>query len=72
LYHVQALRAKLSPEFVIMVVIPDIAELNDGLAVRSLEGWGERVKWVWGDPEQMALNVAQRPNAFDFLRMNRL
>jgi len=57
LYHVEALRGIMPAKSVITVVVPDLAELFDGLAVRSLEGWGERLRWVWGDPEQMALQV---------------
>jgi len=60
LYHVEALRAIMPEETVITVVIPDLAELVDGLSVRSLEGWGKRVRWVWGNPEQMVLQVAQK------------
>ena len=60
LYHVEALRAMLPQDAVINVVIPNLSELVDGLAVRSLEGWGERVCWVWGEPEQMALQVIQQ------------
>jgi len=59
MYHVEALRAKLPQEYEITVVVPEIAELVDGLSIRSLEGWGERVRWVWGSPEQIALQVAQ-------------
>ena len=60
LYHVEALRTKLSKEYSIMVVIPDVSELVDGLSVRSLDGWGDRVKWVCGTPEKMALQVVQQ------------
>ncbi len=60
MYHVEALRAKLPQEYEITVVVPEIAELVDGLSIRSLEGWGERVRWVWGAPEQIALQVAQQ------------
>ena len=59
-YHVEALLAKVSRDSVVMVVVPNLPELADGLRVRSLEGWGERVRWVWGDAEQMALQVAQQ------------
>jgi spore maturation protein CgeB len=60
LYHVEALRSRLPQDAVIHVVVPNLSELIDGLAVRSLEGWGERVCWVWGEPEQMASQVAQQ------------
>ena len=60
LYHVEALRVKLSQEYSIMVVVPDLSELVDGLSVRSLEGWGDRVKWVCGTPEKMAMQIVQQ------------
>ncbi len=60
LYHVEALRAHLPQDAVIIVVIPNLSELADGLAVRSLEGWGERVCWVWGQPEFQASHVAHQ------------
>ncbi len=59
-YHLEALFAKISQDSKIMVVVPSLQELVDGVAVRSLNGWGERVKWVWGDPEAMATHVAQQ------------
>lgn len=60
LYHVEALCATLPQESVLTVVVPDLSELVDGLSVRSLEGWGERVQWVWGEPGHMALQVVQQ------------
>ena len=59
-YHLEALLAKVSQDSLIMVVVSNLQEFVDGLAVRSLRGWGERVKWVWGDPEPMARQVAQQ------------
>lgn len=45
-YHVEALLGKVSQDSIIMIVVPSLSELVDGLAVRTLDGWGERVKWV--------------------------
>ncbi len=59
LYHIEALRAKLPHDVPIIVVVPNISELIDGLSVRSIEGWGQRVRWVWGDVEHMASQVTQ-------------
>ena len=59
-YHVEALLAKVSQDSIVMIVVPSLSEFVDGLAVRSLEGWGERVQWVWGDPEHMAMKVGQQ------------
>ena len=67
LYHVEALRAKLPQGAVILVVVPEVSELVDGLTVRSLDGWSERVSWLWGEPEQMALQVAQQPQRIRLL-----
>lgn len=60
LYHVEALRSMLPQDAVIHVVVPNLSELVDGLAVRSLEGWGERICWVWGEAKQMASQLAQQ------------
>ncbi len=60
LYQVEALRAMLSQDSVIIVVVPNLSELVDALTVRSLEGWGERVSWICGNPEQMAQHVVQQ------------
>ncbi len=57
LYHVQALRKKLSKETPLFVVIPDLRELVDCLTVRGLEGWGEDLKWAWGSIEDMVSPV---------------
>ncbi len=60
LYHVEALRTILPQDAVIHVVIPNLSELVDGLSVRSLDGWGERVCWVWGQVESLAAKVAHQ------------
>ncbi len=59
-YHVEALRAKLPQDTVLIVVMPNLSELVDGLSVRSLDGWGERVCWVWGQAESLASKVAHQ------------
>ncbi len=60
LYHVEALRTMLPHDVPIIAIVPNLSELLDGLSVRSLEGWGQRVKWVWGNPERMASEVIQQ------------
>ena len=60
LYQIDALLAKLPSDTTVVVVVPDLSELVDGLSVRSLEGWGDRIRWVWGHPEHMASQVAQQ------------
>ncbi len=59
-YHVEALLAKVSQDSIVMMVVPSLSEFVDGLAVRSLEGWSGQVKWVWGDPEHMAMQVVEQ------------
>ena len=60
LYHVEVLCRKVQRATPIWVVVPDLSELIDGLSIRSLEGWGERVRWVWGQSEQMVLQIGQQ------------
>jgi spore maturation protein CgeB len=60
LYHVEMLREKLHHDSVIVVIVPDLSELIDALSVRSLDGWGDRVCWVWGHAEQMIRQVTQQ------------
>ena len=60
LYHVEMLCEKLHLDTVVIVVVPNLSELVDALSIRSLDGWGKRVCWVWGEPEEMALQVIQQ------------
>ncbi len=60
LYHVEALRNALPKDCVITVVVPDLSEFVDVLTVRSLEGWGDRICWVWGESHVMAITIAQQ------------
>lgn len=60
LYHVQALRQKVSHDHAIMVVVPDISEFADCVSVRSLEGWGQHVLWLTGSMADVAFRVTQQ------------
>jgi len=60
LYHVQALCQVLPKEILIIVAVPDLNELADCLAVRSLEGWAERLQWVFGSAPAMAAQVNEK------------
>lgn len=60
LYHVQALRRMLPNDHVMMVVVPDLSELADCFAVRSLEGWGDRVMWLAGSMADVAEQVTRK------------
>ncbi|HVG02609.1 MAG TPA: hypothetical protein VM842_06935, partial [Nitrospira sp.] len=39
LYHVEAIRKKLSPDIAVAVVISNIDEFHDALSARQLESW---------------------------------
>ncbi len=67
LYHVEALRTKLPQDSVVVVIVSDLSELVDALSVRSLDGWGDRVCWVWGHSEQMARQVTQQASRLRLL-----
>jgi len=54
LYHVEALQQRLGDGGRIAVVIADIRELHDACAARSMEGWVDRIEWLWGQPEEIA------------------
>ncbi len=60
LYQVEALRKRLPHLFSIAVVIPDLSAFVDALSVRSLEGWGDQIQWVWGDTKEMAEAVVEK------------
>jgi len=59
LYHVEALRQKVSGETPILILVPDLRELFDVLSVRSLAGWGEQVRWLWGKEKDVATHVSE-------------
>lgn len=63
LYHAETLRAVLPPETALCVVVPDLRELRDACACRSLGEWIADIRWVWGSLEQMAeaLMASGRP-----------
>ncbi|MGC3973819.1 MAG: glycosyltransferase [Nitrospira sp.] len=54
LYHVEALRKKLSPDVSLAVLIPNLDEFHDALAARSLEVWSESILWLPGSPAESA------------------
>ena len=68
LYHVEALCARLTPDTSVVVVIPDLAELFDALSVRSLGGWAEKIRWLYGSSEDVAGRMASDSHRFRLVR----
>ena len=58
LYHVEALRNRLSPDCSIAVLIPNIQEFHDSLSARALGLWSEHITWLFGPPSESALALA--------------
>ena len=54
LYHVEALRACVSGDTTIGVIVPNMNELHDACRARMLERWINGVEWLWGSVEGMA------------------
>lgn len=63
LYHVEAIRKKLSPDIAVAVVISNIDEFHDALSARQLESWSEHILWFTGTPPEIAgaLTATGRP-----------
>ncbi len=59
LYHVEALRKKLSPDITVAVLIPNIDEFHDALSARPLEPWGEQIAWLFGMPADIAQTLTK-------------
>jgi spore maturation protein CgeB len=57
LYHVEALRKKLSRDIGMAVLISNVDELRDALAARPLGAWSEQIAWLSGTPEEIAHNL---------------
>ena len=58
LYHIEALCHRLPSEAQVFVVVPDMRELFDALSVRSLRGWGKRIRWMYEPPEKIGEQIA--------------
>ncbi len=58
LYHVEALRKRLSPDCAIAVLIPNIDEFHDALSARTLGLWSEHITWLFGTPSESAQELA--------------
>lgn len=54
LYHVEALRKKLSSDVSVAVLIPNLDEFHDAFAARSLEAWSDQILWMSGAPTEIA------------------
>ncbi|MBI4002741.1 MAG: glycosyltransferase [Nitrospira defluvii] len=58
LYHVEALRKRLSPDTAVAVLIPNIDEFRDALSARSLGPWSDEITWLFGMPQDIAQGLA--------------
>ena len=58
LYHVEALRKKLTTDVSLAVLLPNLDEFHDALVTRSLEGWSESILWLPGTPAEIAETLA--------------
>ena len=59
LYHVEALRKKLTTDVSLAVLLPNLDEFHDALVTRSLEGWSESILWLPGTPAEIAETLAK-------------
>ena len=59
LYHVEALRKKLSPDIAVAVLIPNIDEFRDALSARLLGPWSEHILWLSGRPQDIAQTLTK-------------
>ena len=53
LYHVEAIRKKLSSDIAVAVVIPSIDAFHDALSARPLGPWSEHIFWLNGTPQDI-------------------
>lgn len=67
LYHVEALRACVSRDTTIGMIVPDLNELHDVCMVRALDRWMNNVECLWGSVERMAASLATTGRPLRFL-----
>jgi spore maturation protein CgeB len=67
LYHVEALAALKPQGAMLAVIVPNVAELKDALSSRPMEGWIDRVEWMWGPPAAMAEQLAEKSSPLRFM-----
>ena len=67
LYHIEALRACLSRDTTIVIIVPDLKELHDVCLSRALDRWIHEVEWLWGPVERMATSLATTGRPLRFL-----
>jgi spore maturation protein CgeB len=58
LYHVEALRASVSRDTIIGVIVPDVNELHDACLARPMNQWMNGVEWLWGSVERIATRLS--------------
>lgn len=67
LYHVEALAARMSQGAMLAVIVPNVDEFRDAASTRSMEAWGNRIKWIWGTPVAMAEQLATKSAPLRFM-----
>lgn len=67
LYHVEALRSRVSYDTTIGVIVPDLNELHDVCMVRELESWMNDVEWLWSPVEGVASSLVGMSAPLRFL-----
>ncbi|MDQ6734620.1 MAG: glycosyltransferase [Nitrospirota bacterium] len=60
LYHVEALRGGIPRDTAVVVIVPDVNELHDACAARSMNEWIEGVEWLWGSTDTIAKSLEQK------------
>ena len=67
LYHVEALVARKPEGAMLVVVMPNVAELKDAASTRPMEAWINKVEWMWGTPVAMAEELAAKSAPLRFM-----
>ncbi|RMH36207.1 MAG: hypothetical protein D6690_07055 [Nitrospirae bacterium] len=60
LHHVKAFNRGLPEHVRCFVPVPSLDEWRDALSAIPLEGWGERIHWCHGSPEDVAKHILDR------------
>jgi spore maturation protein CgeB len=67
LYHIEALVALKPQGAMLVVIVPNVAELRDAASTRPMETWVNKVDWMWGMPAVMAEELAAKSAPLRFM-----
>lgn len=67
LYHVEALAALMPQGAMLMVVVPNVDEFKDAASARPMDAWINKVEWMWGKPNAMAEQLAEKSAPLRFI-----